>query len=420
MNIDCPHCQQTLACDESLAGTSVECPACGKSIDIPIAPKIRIVKSNETESASEERASENATSDAAERAKAAAAKVGETFAKAVGVEKLEGFSLKSLFSEAFKEHPEEEVERSFMCGTPETTPSIGAVDASWPRPWIFMRALIAAIAIYWALHSYFGKTENVYLLPAMMVVGSFAVPISALMFFIESNVRRNISVYQVFRLFLCGGVTGVVWASMTWYVFNVFNGVDNPYATAILAGLIEEPVKLAALWRCKSLLRHRYVLNGLLIGAALGAGFAALESTGYAFSTLLENGETSEMELNILLRGVLAPLAHIIWTAIVCAALWRVKGDSPFRFGMLVDRRFLRLAALPVILHILWDLPGHTIPVIDVFFVLRYLILGVVGWVAVLCLLQEGLKEIRKEKEAATATAAEPRRPDMENETQRG
>lgn len=401
MNINCPHCKQTLACDESLAGTSVECPACGKSIDIPVAPKIRVVKSNETESASEERASENATSDAAERAKAAAAKVGETFAKAVGVEKLEGFSLKALFSEVFKKHSEEEVERSFICGTPETTPRIGDVDASWPRPWIFLRALIASVVIYWALHSGYRETENLFLLPSMMVVGSFAVPLSALMFFIESNIRRNISLYQVFRLVLFGGVTGVVWASLTW---NLFREADNPYATAILAGLIEEPVKLAALWKGRTLLKHRYTLNGLLIGAALGAGFAAFESTGYAFATLLGADEISEMEMVILLRGVLAPLGHIIWTAIVCVALWRVKGDSPFRFGMLADGRFLRLAALPVILHILWDLPGHTIPVIDVFFVLRYLILGVVGWIAVLCLLQEGLKEIRKEKEAAAAT----------------
>ena len=342
------------------------------------------------------------SSDAAERAKAAAAKAGETFAKAVGVEKLEGFSLKAIFSEVFKKHPEEEVERSFMCGTPETTPNIGDVDASWPRPWIFMRALIASVVVYWALHSGYGETRNLFLLPSMMVVGSFAVPISALMFFIESNVRRNVSLYQVFRLFLFGGVTGVVWASLSW---KLFDGAENEYATALLAGLIEEPVKLAALWKCKSLLKHRYVLNGLLVGAALGAGFAAVESTGYAFATLLGADEISEMELVILLRGVLAPLGHIIWTAIVCAALWRVKGDEPFRFGMLADKRFLRLAALPVVLHVLWDLPAHTIPIIDVFFLPRYLILGLVGWVAVLCLLQEGLKEIRKEKEFAAAAA---------------
>ena len=406
MNLDCPHCKQVLDCDDSLAGSSVECPACGKRIDIPVMPKIRI-KTEPTETTSEQgdRPTGSAATDAAERAKTAASKVGETFAKAVGVEKLEGFSLKALFSEVFKKHPEEEVERSFMCGTPETTPHIGEVDSSWPRPWIFMRALSASVIIYWALHSGCRETENLFLLPSMMVVGSFAVPMSTLIFFIEANVRRNISLYQVFRLVLVGGVTGVVWASLTW---NIFNDAENEYVTAILAGLIEESVKLAALWKCRSLLKHRYVHNGLLVGAALGAGFAAFESTGYAFAALLEADAISVMELNIFLRGVLAPLGHIIWTAIVCAALWRVKGDAPFKFGMLADKRFLRLAALPVVLHILWDLPAHTIPVVDMFAlsIPRYLILGLVGWIAVLCLLQEGLKEIRKEKESRAASAA--------------
>ena len=138
MNINCPHCQQTLECDESLAGTSVACPVCGKSIDIPAAPIIRIVKPSENNVAvhQEGRSSDGATSDAAERAKAAASKVGETFAKAVGVEKLEGFSLKALFSEVFKKHAEEEVETAFTCGTPDTTPPLESVDSSWPRPWI--------------------------------------------------------------------------------------------------------------------------------------------------------------------------------------------------------------------------------------------------------------------------------------------
>ena len=81
----------------------------------------------------------------------------------------------------------------------------------------------------------------------------------------------------------------------------------------------------------------------------------------------------------------------------MCAALWRVKGSASFKLDMLVDKRFLRLAALPVVLHILWDFPS--IPIIDAIPFLKYFVLGIVGWVAVLSLIQEGLKEIRKDKE---------------------
>ena len=327
-----------------------------------------------------DRAAQNKSPDFAEQARSAANKVSDTISKTVGIEKLEGFSLKALFADVFKKHSEDEVERIFMYGTPETTPEICDVDTSWPRPWIFTRALIASVAIYWALHT------------GLMFVGSFAVPMSALIFFIESNVRRNVSLYQVFRVGMVCGVIGILWASFTWEIFNS----ENNYVIAFLAGLIEEPVKLAALWKCRSLLKLRYIHNGLLVGAGLGAGFAAFESMGYAFVCMLVGDRISDMETVILLRGVLAPFGHIVWTAIVCAALWRVKGSAPFKLGMLADKRFLRLAALPVVLHILWDLPP--IPVVDAIPFLRYVVLGIVGWAAVLSLIQEGLKEIRNEK----------------------
>jgi RsiW-degrading membrane proteinase PrsW (M82 family) len=45
-------------------------------------------------------------------------------------------------------------------------------------------------------------------------------------------------------------------------------------------GLIEEAVKLGALW-----LLARYTMrDGMVLGATVGFGFAALESAGYAFN----------------------------------------------------------------------------------------------------------------------------------------
>lgn len=388
MKTQCPQCKALLESEEILAGDKVQCPDCLTKFEAM--PYIR--KASEETSAAQ---------DAGAAAAKAATKVGDSFTKAVGIEKLEGFSFSALFADVFKKHDDLEVERAFTCGTPETTPPLDAVDSSWPRPWIFMRALIASVVVYWALHSGWRETENTNLLPGMMLIGSFAVPISTLMFFIEANVLRNISLFQVFRVVLLGGVAGIVYSAFVWNLF----GSDSEYIMAILAGLIEETMKLAALVRCRSLLKRKYILNGLLVGAALGVGFAAFESAGYAFNTLLREGEVSSMEVIILMRGVLSPLGHIIWTAIVCAALWRVKGDRPFTFSMLVDKRFLRLAAVPVALHIAWDLPSAVTPGF-LGFVLRIAVLGLVGWIVVLSLIQEGLKEIRKEKEAVAAEKA--------------
>ncbi len=52
-------------------------------------------------------------------------------------------------------------------------------------------------------------------------------------------------------------------------------------------GLIEEAVKLGALW-----LLARYTMrDGMVLGATVGFGFAALESAGYAFNALFAEAD---------------------------------------------------------------------------------------------------------------------------------
>ena len=51
-------------------------------------------------------------------------------------------------------------------------------------------------------------------------------------------------------------------------------------------GLIEEAVKLAALWLLAWRLPRYSMRDGMVLGATVGFGFAALESSGYAFNAL--------------------------------------------------------------------------------------------------------------------------------------
>lgn len=101
----------------------------------------------------------------------------------------------------------------------------------------------------------------------------------------------------------------------------------------------------------------------------------------------------------VKLRGILSPLGHIVWTAICGAAIWRVKGGKPFAFAMVKDGRFWHLFLVPVVLHIIWNM-DFTLP-----FYLKYVLLGVIAWIVVLALLQEGLKELRAEKAEAAEGA---------------
>jgi len=48
---------------------------------------------------------------------------------------------------------------------------------------------------------------------------------------------------------------------------------------------------------------------------------------------------------------------HVLWAALVGAALWRVRGDKKFEWAMLQDLRFLRVYGLCAAMHAVWDAP---------------------------------------------------------------
>jgi RsiW-degrading membrane proteinase PrsW (M82 family) len=103
----------------------------------------------------------------------------------------------------------------------------------------------------------------------------------------------------------------------------------------------------------------------------------------------------------ITLRGLLSMLGlHVIWTSMVGAALWRVRGANAFSLEMVREPRFMRVFLLAMGLHMIWNAP-FTLP-----FYLKYLALGFVAWVVNLGLIQVGLKEIRDAQQQARAVMA--------------
>jgi RsiW-degrading membrane proteinase PrsW (M82 family) len=96
----------------------------------------------------------------------------------------------------------------------------------------------------------------------------------------------------------------------------------------------------------------------------------------------------------IMDRGLLSMLGgHVLWTAMVGAALWKVRGESPFHFELLKDPSFLRVFLLAVVLHMIWNLP-FTLP-----FYAKYVAVGFAAWVVIIGFIQEGLTQIRREQE---------------------
>lgn len=315
-----------------------------------------------------------------------------------GVDALDSdFSLRTIFAKAGEKRSDEDIESAFTVGTRQTTPALGTIASNWPQPWLFLRFGGSALILFIGLFLAVVQFQNELLIPGLLFVGSFAVPFASLIFFWEMNAPQNVSLYQTIKLLFSGGLVSVL-ISLFFFSNTAFLGT---FLGASSAGIIEESGKLLAvllLMRTKN--QYHWVLNGLLFGAAVGTGFAAFESAGYAFVVLSQGGFGPAIS-TIFLRGVLSPFSHVVWTAITAAAVWRVKGQRPFEWDMLKDKGFVRTFVAVMLLHMLWNAPFE-VPVIPYLWFLptKQIILGVIAWTMALGIIQSGLKQIKTAQQA--------------------
>jgi RsiW-degrading membrane proteinase PrsW (M82 family) len=193
-------------------------------------------------------------------------------------------------------------------------------------------------------------TGNVNLVPTVILLGSFLVPVTFVVYAFQRHADQVVTAQHIFVAFVYGGVLGVLGASILETAF-----LKQPSAPTYLGvGLIEEAVKLAALWLLAWRLPRYTVRDGIVLGATVGFGFAALESAGYAFNALftMEGLSLQNLVETEVLRGLLTPVGHGLWTAILGGVLFRTAAHTgrPRLTGALVG--WYLLVAL---LHALWD-----------------------------------------------------------------
>jgi len=314
--------------------------------------------------------------------------IGERISEVAGVEKIEGFKPGEMFSEIWRKRTDEEMEEYFAVGTAGDTPKLADVDTNWPKPWLFFKTFILSALVYAGLVFAYNQFNNDNLIPGLLVIGSFVMPFTLLILFFEVNVLRNVPLYQVLKLLFLGGVLSLM-VSLFLYQWTKA-GQAQGWGGAFGAGFVEETGKAAALLLVLNKSKYRWTLNGMLFGAAVGAGFAGFESAGYAYTYGIAN---------ITTRAWLALLGgHVLWTALVGGALWRVRGDQKFDWNMLLDPRFLRVFVLAALMHAIWDSP------LDWPMYLKYICLGFVVWVALLSYIQTGLRQVRAAQGMGGAT----------------
>lgn len=283
-------------------------------------------------------------------------------------------SLGEIFADMAKKHSPKQTAKVLTAGTAITTPKEENMLADWQKPFLFARFFLGFagfLLLSFLLGSFLGYPQGYY---TLLVGIPFLVPVTLLLLVYEMNVPRNISLYEVITTTAIGGMLSLLATGV------LFNYVD--LETVAWAGMVEEPAKLLVVYLILSKKNYKYALNGALIGAAVGTGFAIIESIGYVMNNVeegllmkiveasIDGGMTfEEVLLNFdslwmsggivgglevaIIRAIVAVSGHGIFAALYGAALVKAKGDEEIRITHLANPGFLMYFGISVLLHAL-------------------------------------------------------------------
>lgn len=296
----------------------------------------------------------------------------EFYGKVVGSK----LTVADLFTDVFKKHPKGTGAKMFMAGTPLSTPTPDRMLSEWQKPWLFVRVL--AVGLLFAAMCYFEGFVQGYGAGAytLLSLGCLIIPLSILIFYWEVNIPRDIPLYTVLVIFLLGGILSLI--------FPDFLG-HRDLPSASFAAFTEEPAKLLALSLFVYLLNAKYIFGGMLIGAAVGAGFAGMETISY----VMMQGDFDVL----VMRSVLAIGGHVSWAAIEGGALVMVKGGEKLAPKHFADKRFLPYLAATIGMHFLWN-SDIVLMVIPVFVTLKHLLLCIAAVYVSFLLLKKAIAQV--------------------------
>ncbi len=217
---------------------------------------------------------------------------------------------------------------------------------------IWWLVLIVGCAVWLVAAVVTALTDDVILVPTILVLGSFLIPATVVMFALSRAGEGHLTGEVLLMGFLAGGTVGVVASALTETYL-----LPSAQGTFIVVGLVEESAKGLVLLAVAHQVRIRRPRDGMIFGATVGAGFAAFESAGYAMRAFIDHADDNPV-LSVVqteaFRAILSPFMHITWTALLGGALFAAAATSPrgsFRVTSRVVWTFLGVAAL----HAIWD-----------------------------------------------------------------
>ena len=233
-----------------------------------------------------------------------------------------------------------------------------------PWSWVWRLALIGGLllgVVLGALCMHFPQCHGLYAL-----VLSTCVPATIVVFFSELAAHARQSFIPPLVAYVVGG--GV---SILLTLLALQHLVPEEFDIPALAGIWEEPAKgivlLVFLWFFPG---RANPLVGLSLGAAVGAGFASLETFGYAYNVRADGFPSTWV---LLRRGALSPFMHVGWSAALGGAVWNAvlpSGERSSRGARVLG--VVGVFVLMVTAHCVWNASGFGRLALLVWFVNMY------------------------------------------------
>ncbi len=247
---------------------------------------------------------------------------------------------------------------------------------------LFWAALVGGIGGLIGLSVATVESHSTNLERLFIVCGSLLVPVLYVYYLDLRNHFVDPRWRTLATAFLLGGLVSAPLAIVLEAFLPAGTGSPGP---AFTTGLIEEGCKaLPVLWFLRRKHKNlRFQMDGIILGAAAGMGFAAIEDMLYG-AAAFHHGLT-EVVATIWVREILAPFGHGTWTAIVVGTLWAVKERGTIRIAFSVAGAYLIAAAL----HGAWDWEPFT----GFGVLLWFLLVGTVGLVVLRSMVHHALAQ---------------------------
>jgi len=201
------------------------------------------------------------------------------------------------------------------------------------------------VLVYLALRD----THDAVLIPSLILIGAAIAPTTLITFIADRAFDHDATALSVALTATVGGFIGVTAAAVLEYQ----TGHRLQALPMIAVAIIEEAAKLICPALALRAVRKRRPSTGLILGVASGAGFAVLETMGYAsVSVVQSHGNIAALNDVLLMRGMTSPATHVAWTGLTAAALWAAAERGWTR---VTTTRFAATFVLAICLHTTWD-----------------------------------------------------------------